>query len=73
MSLERQPSGSYSEFSGVLYIDYMAYFESQPSCPYFNTVVAMGTTGIKDTHTASLYEIAFTATPSVSGRCCEVK
>ena len=33
----------------------------------------MGTTGIKDTHTASLYELAFTATRSVSGRCCEVK
>ena len=30
-------------------------------------VVVMGTTGIKDTHTASLYELAFTATRSVSG------
>ena len=25
------------------------------------------------THTASLYELAFTATRSVSGQCCEVK
>ena len=33
----------------------------------------MGTTGIKDTHTASLYELAFTATRSVSGQFCEVK
>ena len=33
----------------------------------------MGTTGIKDTHTASLYELAFTATRSVSGQCCKVK
>ena len=36
-------------------------------------VVVMGTTGILDTHTASLYELAFTATRSVSGHCCEVK
>ena len=35
--------------------------------------MVMGTTGIKDTHTASLYELAFTATRSVSGQCCEVK
>ena len=35
--------------------------------------MVMGTTGIKDTHTASLYELAFTATRSVSGHCCEVK
>ena len=35
--------------------------------------MVMGTTGIKDTHTASLYELAFTATRSVSGKCCEVK
>ena len=33
----------------------------------------MGTTGIKDTHTASLYELAFTATHSVSRQSCEVK
>ena len=33
----------------------------------------MGTTGIKDTHTALLYELAFTATRSVSGHCWEVK
>ena len=36
-------------------------------------VVKMGTTGKKDTHTASLYELAFTVTRSVSGQCCEVK
>ena len=36
-------------------------------------VVVMGTTGIKDAHTASLYELAFTATRSVSCQCCEVK
>ena len=35
--------------------------------------MVMGTTGIKDTHTASLYELAFTAMRSVSGQCCEVK
>ena len=35
--------------------------------------MVMGTTGIKDTHTASLYELAFTATRSVSGQSCEVK
>ena len=35
--------------------------------------MVVGTTGIKDTHTASLYELAFTATRSVSGHCCEVK
>ena len=35
--------------------------------------MVVGTTGIKDTHTASLYELAFTATRSVSGQCCEVK
>ena len=29
-------------------------------------VAVMGITGIKDTHTASLYELAFTATRSVS-------
>ena len=39
---------------------------------YYNVVV-MGTTGIYDTHTALLYELAFTATRSVSGQCCEVK
>ena len=33
----------------------------------------IGTTGIKDTHTASLYELAFTAMHSVSGQRCEVK
>ena len=33
----------------------------------------MGTTGILDTHTASLYELAFTATSSVPGQSCEVK
>ena len=33
----------------------------------------MGTTGIKDTHTASLYELAFIATGSMSGQTCEVK
>ena len=32
-----------------------------------------GTTGIKDIHTASLYELAFTATRSVPCQCCEVK
>ena len=32
----------------------------------FATVVVMDTTGIKDTHTASLYELAFTVTHSVS-------
>ena len=31
------------------------------------------TTVIKDTHMASLYELAFTATRSVSGQSCEVK
>ena len=31
--------------------------------------MVMGT----DTHTASLYELAFTPTRSVSGQCCEVK
>ena len=36
-------------------------------------VVVMGTTGISDTHTASLYELAFTATRSASGQSCEVK
>ena len=35
--------------------------------------MVMGTTGIKDTHTATLYEQAFKATRSVSGHCCEVK
>ena len=35
-------------------------------------VVVMGTTGIKDTNTASLYELAFTATHSVSGQSFEV-
>ena len=35
--------------------------------------MVMGTAGIKDTHTASLYELAFTATRSVSGQSCEVK
>ena len=35
--------------------------------------MVMGTTGISDTHTASLYELAFTATRSVSGQSCEVK
>ena len=35
--------------------------------------MVMGTTGIKDTHTASLYELAFTATRSVSGQSCKVK
>ena len=34
--------------------------------------MVMGTTGIKDTHTASLYELAFTAMRSVSGQSCEV-
>ena len=32
----------------------------------------MGTAGIKDKHTASLYELAFTAKRSVSGQNCEV-
>ena len=36
-------------------------------------IVVMGTTGIKDTHTASLNELAFTVTGSVSGQSCEVK
>ena len=35
--------------------------------------MVMGTVGIKDTQTASLYELAFTAMSSVSGQCCEVK
>ena len=35
--------------------------------------MVIGTTGIKDTHTASLYELAFTATCSVSGQYCDVK
>ena len=42
--------------------------------------MVMGTTGIKDTliqrgdtHTALLYELAFTATCSVSGQSCRVK
>ena len=35
--------------------------------------MVLGTTGIKDTHTASLYELAFTATRSVSGQSCDVK
>ena len=35
-------------------------------------VVVMGTTGIKDANTASLYELAFTATHSVSGQSFEV-
>ena len=33
----------------------------------------MDTTGIKDTHTASLYEVAFTTTRSVSGQSSEDK
>ena len=33
----------------------------------------MGTTCIEDTHTASLYELAFTAMRSMSGQNCEVK
>ena len=33
-------------------------------------VMVMGTTGIKDTHTALLYELAFAATGSVSGQSC---
>ena len=33
----------------------------------------MGTTGIKDTHTAWLYELAFTWTCSVSGQSYEIK
>ena len=36
-------------------------------------VVVMGTTGIKDTHIASLYELAFTVMRSVPGQCDEVK
>ena len=35
--------------------------------------MVMGSTGIKDIHTASLYELAFTVTLSVSGQCCKVK
>ena len=35
--------------------------------------MVMGTTGIKDTHTASLYELAFTATRSVSDQSFKVK
>ena len=38
-----------------------------------DSVVVMRTTGIKDTHTASLYELAFTAARSVSDQSCEVK
>ena len=37
------------------------------------TTLVMGTTGIKDTYTASLYELAINATRSVSGQCWEVK
>ena len=33
-------------------------------------VVVKGTKGIKDTHTASLYELDFTGTHSVSGQSC---
>ena len=33
----------------------------------------LGATAIKDTHTASLYELAFAATHSVSDQCWEVK
>ena len=40
---------------------------------FLNIVEEMGTTGTKDTHTASLYDLAFTATHSVSGQCCEIK
>ena len=35
--------------------------------------MVMGTTGIIDTHTDRLYELAFTATRSVSGQSCVVK
>ena len=35
--------------------------------------MVIGTTGIKDTYTALLYVLAFTAMFSVSGQCCEVK
>ena len=35
--------------------------------------MVMGTTCIKDTHTAKLYELAFRAMRSMSGQCCEVK
>ena len=31
-----------------------------------------GATGISDTYTALLYELAFTATRSVSGYCCKL-
>ena len=31
-----------------------------------------GATGISDTYTALLYELAFTATGSVSGYCCKL-
>ena len=34
--------------------------------------MVMGTTGIKDTYTALLYELAFTAMHSVSGHSCKV-
>ena len=45
--------------------DFHLHFES--------IVVVNGITGIKSTHTASLYELAFTATRGVSGQSCEVK
>ena len=46
---------------------------SYTQTPYSHgIVVVMGTTGIY-THTASLYELAFTATRSVSDQSCEVK
>ena len=35
--------------------------------------MVMSTTGIKDTHTALLYELAFTVTHIVSGQSCKVK
>ena len=38
-------------------IDYLL----RMSKTFRNSVVVKGTTGIKDTHTASLYELAFTA------------
>ena len=47
-----------------------SYLVKRRSC---NSVVVMDTKGKKDTHTALLYELAFTVTGSVSGQSCQVK
>ena len=47
---------------------------SRSNKPFQTLVVVMGTPGIKDPYTAaSLYELGFTATRSVSDQCCEVQ